>query len=118
MRDKGSTLDVTVTVGSHLTITKDLSALTQDANAMDDYYTSTDYDFLQSKQGDDDYWEERIKRRNQQYQREHHPERVANNPEAKPCGAFTGRCKKCGSNDLWDDLTVYGCNKCGAMYGN
>lgn len=27
-------------------------------------------------------------------------------------GDFTGRCLKCGSNDLWDDMTAYGCNQC------
>jgi len=23
---------------------------------------------------------------------------------------FTGKCPKCGSGDLWDDQTAYGCN--------
>lgn len=27
-------------------------------------------------------------------------------------GPYTGRCHKCGSTDLWDDCTAYGCNKC------
>lgn len=31
-------------------------------------------------------------------------------------GPYTGRCALCGSNDLWDDATCYGCNNCGAMY--
>lgn len=30
-------------------------------------------------------------------------------------GDFTGRCWKCGSNDLWDDNLSYGCNKCGMI---
>jgi hypothetical protein len=78
----------------------------------EDYYTSTDFDFLQTKQADDDYWEERIRRRNI---REQKPEHLANNPNAEPTGHFTGRCSKCGSNDLWDDNLHYGCNKCGAF---
>ena len=40
------------------------------------------------------------------------------NPAGKPTGPFTGRCKRCGSNDLWDDATTYGCNNCGAVYSN
>lgn len=40
------------------------------------------------------------------------------NPQKKPVGSFTGRCKRCGSNDLWDDQTAYGCNNCGAVYSN
>ena len=39
-----------------------------------------------------------------------------NNPEGKPTGHFTGRCMRCGSNDLWDDNSAYGCNKCGAFW--
>jgi hypothetical protein len=80
-----------------------------------DYYTSTDSDFLRSKQGDDAYWDERIRRRNIEWQRESKPERMKNNPDAKPCGPYTGRCGKCGSNDLWDDVSAYGCNSCGAF---
>lgn len=38
-----------------------------------------------------------------------------NNPNGEPVGHFTGRCFKCGSNDLWDDNMHYGCNKCGAF---
>lgn len=38
------------------------------------------------------------------------------NPENKPTGHFTGRCMKCGSDDLWDDNLHYGCNNCGAWY--
>lgn len=34
------------------------------------------------------------------------------NPRGEPVGHFTGRCKKCGSKDLWDDNLTYGCNKC------
>ena len=38
------------------------------------------------------------------------------NPQNKPVGPFTGRCKRCGSDDLWDDCSCYGCNNCGAVY--
>lgn len=38
-----------------------------------------------------------------------------NNPNNEPTGHFTGRCSKCGSNDLWDDNMHYGCNTCGAF---
>ena len=41
---------------------------------------------------------------------------VENNPNNEPTGHFTGRCAKCGSRDLWDDATFYGCNCCGTMY--
>jgi uncharacterized protein (DUF983 family) len=40
-----------------------------------------------------------------------------NNPRNEPTGPFTGRCPRCGSNDLWDDNLAYGCNKCGALLG-
>ena len=40
------------------------------------------------------------------------------NPRNEPVGAFTGRCKRCGSDDLWDDHSTYGCNNCGAVYSN
>ena len=40
--------------------------------------------------------------------------RKSNNPQNKPTGHHTGRCSKCGSNDLWDDNLFYGCNSCGA----
>ena len=30
-------------------------------------------------------------------------------------GDFTGRCYKCGSRNLWDDCTAYGCNDCGML---
>jgi hypothetical protein len=39
-----------------------------------------------------------------------------NNPENKPTGHYTGRCSRCGSDDLWDDATAYGCEFCGAMW--
>jgi hypothetical protein len=42
--------------------------------------------------------------------------RQLHNPENKPTGHFTGRCMKCGSTDLWDDASAYGCNCCGALY--
>ena len=38
------------------------------------------------------------------------------NPKGEPTGPFTGRCKRCESDDLWDDCTAYGCNNCGAVY--
>ncbi len=37
------------------------------------------------------------------------------NPNNEPTGHFTGRCGKCGSNDLWDDNLHYGCNNCGKI---
>lgn len=40
-----------------------------------------------------------------------------NNPNNQPTGHFTGRCYKCGSDDLWDDNLAYGCNCCGAILG-
>lgn len=42
--------------------------------------------------------------------------RRKNNPKNEPTGHFTGRCKRCGSRDLWDDATAYGCNCCGEIY--
>jgi uncharacterized protein (DUF983 family) len=39
------------------------------------------------------------------------------NPNNEKTGHFTGRCGKCGSNNLWDDNLAYGCNNCGAFYG-
>ncbi len=44
-------------------------------------------------------------------------ERRRNNPNNEPMGHFTGRCRRCGSNDLWDDNLAYGCNKCHALLG-
>lgn len=38
------------------------------------------------------------------------------NPDREPTGHFTGRCGTCGSKDLWDDVTTYGCNNCGAVF--
>lgn len=38
-----------------------------------------------------------------------------NNPQNKPVGDFTGRCHQCGSTNLWDDMTAYGCNGCGMI---
>lgn len=40
--------------------------------------------------------------------------RAHNNPNNEPTGHYTGRCRKCGSTDLWDDNFHYGCNTCGA----
>lgn len=39
-----------------------------------------------------------------------------NNPDSKPVGHFTGRCKGCESDKLWDDMITYGCKCCGATY--
>jgi uncharacterized protein (DUF983 family) len=41
--------------------------------------------------------------------------REENNPNNEPTGHYTGRCHRCGSNDLWDDYLAYGCNSCGAL---
>ena len=38
------------------------------------------------------------------------------NPRHEATGHYTGRCERCGSDDLWDDCTAYGCNRCGAIY--
>ena len=43
--------------------------------------------------------------------------RAINNPKNEPTGHFTGRCKYCGSKDLWDDNLAYGCNCCKALLG-
>lgn len=40
----------------------------------------------------------------------------ANNPQNLPTGHFTGRCMRCGSSNLWDDNSAYGCNSCGAFW--
>lgn len=39
-----------------------------------------------------------------------------NNPDGKPVGHFTGRCKGCESDKLWADEMAYGCKCCGAFY--
>jgi hypothetical protein len=48
--------------------------------------------------------------------------RTQNEVEGKPypegpalsgCGDYTGKCGRCGSTDLWDDCTAYGCKTCG-----
>lgn len=41
-----------------------------------------------------------------------------NNPRGEPVGNCTGRCKFCGSTNLWDDNLAYGCNDCGALLGS
>ena len=38
------------------------------------------------------------------------------NPPGDKGGHFTGKCRRCGSTDLWDDNHAYGCNACGAIY--
>jgi len=63
-------------------------------------YYDDDYNLHQSKQGDDAYWElVRLQDERARQQRLR----------------VTGRCKRCGSNDLWDDNAHYGCNTCGAF---
>lgn len=42
--------------------------------------------------------------------------RPITNPKNEPTGHFTGRCMRCGSSDLWDDNTAYGCNRCGGFW--
>jgi hypothetical protein len=42
--------------------------------------------------------------------------RKTNNPHNEPTGHFTGRCMRCGSDDLWDDNSAYGCNACGGWW--
>lgn len=42
--------------------------------------------------------------------------RKVNNPNNESTGHFTGRCMKCGSTNLWDDATAYGCDCCGAIF--
>ncbi len=34
----------------------------------------------------------------------------------EPRGHYTGRCGKCGSKDLWDDNSAYGCNSCSSFW--
>ena len=40
----------------------------------------------------------------------------SNNPNGLPIGLQFGRCQQCQSTNLWNDVTVYGCNCCGAIY--
>ena len=61
---------------------------------------------------EDAYWEKRVRERKLNTMT---AEQRRNNPKAEPMGHFSGRCSKCGSNDLWDDNLHYGCNKCGAF---
>lgn len=42
--------------------------------------------------------------------------RRIHNPNNEPIGMFTGRCARCGSDNLWDDASAYGCNICRAVY--
>lgn len=42
--------------------------------------------------------------------------RKKNNPRNERTGHYTGRCGRCGSRDLWDDIMHYGCNCCGAFW--
>lgn len=40
--------------------------------------------------------------------------------QTKLGGDYTGRCYNCGSKNLWQDYTAYGCNDCGMLrvHGN
>lgn len=38
--------------------------------------------------------------------------RKKNNPKNEAVGDYTGRCKNCHSENLWDDNLSYGCNDC------
>jgi hypothetical protein len=78
----------------------------------DGYYYDDERHLHQSKQGDDAYWDESARRQRLNGMT---PEQRKNNPNAEPMGHFTGRCKRCGSNDLWDDNAHYGCKTCGAF---
>lgn len=51
---------------------------------------------------EDDWWERRKAER----------ERPRYEDRPKGTGDYTGRCWRCGSSDLWDDETAYGCNAC------
>lgn len=42
--------------------------------------------------------------------------KTVENPNNERTGHYTGRCARCGSKDLWDDASAYGCNKCGALF--
>ena len=41
-----------------------------------------------------------------------HKRVITLNGSAVEVGDFTGRCFECGSQNLWDDETAYGCNDC------
>lgn len=43
--------------------------------------------------------------------------RRKNNPNNEGVGHYTGRCRHCGSKDLWEDNLAYGCNGCGGLLG-
>ena len=70
-----------------------------------------------NRQADDVYWENRRIERDK-VRLKMTPIQLKNNPKAQPMCDFTGRCRKCGSNDLWDDISMYGCNSCNAMFAN
>lgn len=36
-------------------------------------------------------------------------EKSKNNPNKEPVGVFTGRCGRCASKNLWDDVSAWGC---------
>jgi len=63
------------------------------------------------------YVERRMQETNTEFSRRKRRERGRNrnNPDGEPTGHYTGRCRECGSKDLWDDNLHYGCNDCGAM---
>jgi hypothetical protein len=41
-----------------------------------------------------------------------------NNPRNEPVGILTGRCKYCGSQEVWanDSPVAFGCNCCGFVF--
>ena len=64
---------------------------------------------------DDDYVSWTFKREAEHREMNQAQARRHNNPHNEPTGHYTGRCRCCGSNDLWDDNLAYGCNSCGAL---
>lgn len=55
------------------------------------------------------YWEDMTVEEREQLRRQE-------NPQDERTGHYTGRCAQCGSTNLWDDCTAYGCNACGAIF--
>lgn len=56
--------------------------------------------------------EDALRRENEQLRRQLESARRYPIINGHRTGPYTGRCHKCGSNDLWDDETAYGCNRC------
>ena len=71
----------------------------------------------------DDYEEEQRQARRDAQRRENLEEErnrrsFGGNSNSNPragCGDYTGKCGACGSSDLWDDCSAYGCNSCGMV---